>query len=52
MLVKPKLAERLPLTAGGVDVIVVSGGTVSTVQPLLAATPVLPAASVARTAKV
>ena len=52
VLAKPKLAEPLLLTAGGVDPIVVFGGTVSTVQPLLAVAPVLPAASVARTAKV
>jgi hypothetical protein len=52
VLAKPKLAEPLPLTAAGADPIVVFGGTVSTVQPLLAVAPVLPAASVARTAKV
>jgi hypothetical protein len=52
VLTKPKLAEPLPLTAGGIDVSVVFGGTVSTVQALLAVAPVLPAASVARTAKV
>jgi hypothetical protein len=52
VLVKPKLAEPLPLTVGGVDAIVLFGGTVSTVQALLAVAPVLPAASVERTPKV
>ena len=48
--VKANVAEELVLTASGPEEIVVSGGTVSTVQPYAAGAPVLPAASVPRTA--